>query len=109
MESEEASLVKTKYADIFAALDAYENSCFNTWGESISFESDINLQKHLYVRDKDLLRVNFDPKVVALLREVKYFGALTVKVPAAADEIYCKAETFRTYIFALANIAVSLF
>lgn len=106
METEEASIVSSKYNAIFAALESYELNCFNNWGANISFESEINLQKSLFARDADLLRVNFDPKVVALLREVKYFGALGVQPPEAATEIYSKGETFRKYIFALDNIAV---
>jgi dynein heavy chain, axonemal len=106
MESDEASHVKTKYSAIFSALEAYEQTCFNTWGANISFETHANLQKSLYAREKDLLRVNFDPKVVALLREVKYFAALSVQPPEAAVEIYSKGETFRKYIYALDNIAV---
>ena len=57
------------------------------------------------VRENGLLRVNFDPKVVALLREVKYFGALSVTPPDAAVQIYSKAETFRKYIFSLDSIS----
>ena len=36
-----------------------------------------------------------------LLKEVKYFTLLRLEVPAAADEIYKKADTYRTYIVAL--------
>ncbi|KAI8914343.1 dynein heavy chain and region D6 of dynein motor-domain-containing protein [Gorgonomyces haynaldii] len=106
MNSEEASEVKKKYAAIYAALEAYEQNIFQAWGANISGESDENLKKPLYIRENQFLRVNFDPKVVALLREVKYFGALSVQPPEAAVEIYSKAETFRKYIFALDNIAV---
>ena len=36
-----------------------------------------------------------------LLKEVKYFTLLRLEVPASADEIYKKADTYRTYIVAL--------
>jgi len=42
-----------------------------------------------------LLAVNFDPGLVRLLREVKYFLLLGLEVPSSALEIYKKAETFR--------------
>lgn len=42
-----------------------------------------------------LLAVNFDPALVRLLREVKYFLLLGLEVPAAALEVFKKAEVFR--------------
>jgi dynein heavy chain len=42
-----------------------------------------------------LLTVNFDPALVKLLREVKYFLLLGLEVPGSALEIFQKAETFR--------------
>ncbi|KAJ3365528.1 hypothetical protein HDU91_002183, partial [Kappamyces sp. JEL0680] len=105
MQSEEFSAVKKKYDEIHAALESYELSVFNLWSATISDESEANLHKPILVRDNGLLRVNFDPKVVALLREVKYFGALSVQPPDAAVQIYSKAETFRKYIFSLDSIS----
>jgi dynein heavy chain, axonemal len=45
--------------------------------------------------EASLLQVNFDPALVRLLREVKYFLLLGLEVPAAALEVYKKAEIFR--------------
>jgi len=45
-----------------------------------------------------LLRVNFDPALVRLLREVKYFTLLEQPVPESASELYSKNDTFREYI-----------
>ncbi|KAI8900476.1 dynein heavy chain and region D6 of dynein motor-domain-containing protein [Globomyces pollinis-pini] len=105
MVSEEANVVKNKYNEIHAALEAYEVTVFNKWSASISDESEANLQKPILVRNDGLLQVNFDPKVVALLREVKYFGALSVTPPTEAVEIYSKSETFRKYIFSLDTLS----
>jgi dynein heavy chain len=105
LDSEEASIVTTKYNEIYNALDAYEKQVFNMWSLTISDESEANLQKPLLVRKDGLIGVNFDPKVVALLREVKYFGSLGVQPPDVAVEIYAKAETFRGFIFALETIS----
>nr|KAJ3421855.1 hypothetical protein HK105_002054 [Polyrhizophydium stewartii] len=105
MNTDEASTVKNKYNELLAALDAYEQGIFNKWKDNIIDESEANLNKPVLIREANLLKVNFDPKVVALLREVKYFGALSVQPPPAAVDIYAKAETFRKYIFSLENIA----
>ena len=105
MSSEEAQLVFQKHAELLQTLDTYEQTVYNAWSASIVDESEQNLNKPLLVREKGLLRVNFDPKVVALLREVRYFEALQVKPPATAANIYAKAEVFRKDIFSLDHIA----
>lgn len=48
--------------------------------------------------DLPLLAVNFDPALVALLRETKYFLLAGVKVPGAAAAIYQRADTYRLQI-----------
>ncbi|KAJ3249578.1 hypothetical protein HDU78_000105 [Chytriomyces hyalinus] len=104
MNSEEASLVKNKFNELMAGLDEYEKGVYDKWANTIIDESEANLNKPLIVRQNNLLDVNFDPKVVALLREVKYFGALTVQVPGTAAAIFSKAEVFRKYIYSLEHI-----
>ncbi|KAJ3083362.1 hypothetical protein HDU99_010537, partial [Rhizoclosmatium hyalinum] len=104
MNSDEAGLVKNKYNELLAGLDAYEKGVYDKWAETIIDESEQNLNKPLIVRKEGLLDVNFDPKVVALLREVKYFGSLNVTVPETAAGIYAKSEVFRKFIYSLEHI-----
>ncbi|KAJ3096963.1 hypothetical protein HDU97_005410 [Phlyctochytrium planicorne] len=105
MNSEEANIVKTKYTELYDLLETYERSVYNKWSDTIIDESEANLNKPVLIRNNGLIEVNFDPKVVALLREVKYLEALQVKPPEAAAGIYSKAEVFRKYIFSLDHIA----
>ena len=105
LQSEEFMVVKKKYDEIYFALESHEQNVFSIWSATISDESEANLHKPILVRENGLLRVNFDPKVVALLREVKYFGALSVQPPEVAVQIHSKAETFRKYIFSLDSIS----
>lgn len=42
-----------------------------------------------------LLRVNFDPMLIRLLREVKYFLLLEAPVPDSALKVFKRAEVFR--------------
>ncbi|KAJ3180788.1 hypothetical protein HDU85_003867 [Gaertneriomyces sp. JEL0708] len=106
MNSDDANLVKTKYEKLYESLETYESRIYTRWSDGIKDESEANLQKPLLLRDEDgLLKVNFDPKVVALLREVRYFEALTVEPPSAAAAIYANSDTFRKYIFQLDHIA----
>ena len=41
------------------------------------------------------MRVNFDPLLLRLLREVKYFLQLEIEVPESALKVYERAEAFR--------------
>ncbi len=105
MASDEGKLVKAKQDEVYAALEAFELDHFNQWAGSIIDESEANLAKPLLIRDANgLLQVNFDPKVVALLREVKYFEALAIKVPEKAHAIFAKSDTFRSHILSLEHI-----
>ncbi len=102
--SEEANLVKARFADLFALLDAYESNVFSQWSSTIIEPSEGNLNKPLIFREQDLLKVNFDPKVVALLREGKYLHALNVPPPPTAENVFSRADVFRKYIFSLEHI-----
>lgn len=42
------------------------------------------------------IRVNFDPVLVRLLREVKYLLLMDIPVPARAADLYGKVDTYRT-------------
>lgn len=106
LASEEATLVKNKYTELYATLEAYEKSLYTSWAANIIDESEANLLKPILVKGEDgLLNVNFDPKVVALLREVRYMDSLQVNPPDVASTIYSKSDTFRKFIFQLDHIA----
>jgi hypothetical protein len=51
--------------------------------------------------DMHLLEVNFDPQLVNLLRETKYFISLGVEVPAEARNVFERSKTFRRHIGSL--------
>jgi dynein heavy chain len=55
-----------------------------------------------------LLAVNFDPALVRLLRETKYFLLLKISVPDAAAVLFQSADTFRQQIGAL-DLMVGLY
>lgn len=42
------------------------------------------------------MRVNFDPVLVRLLREVKYLQLLDIEVPERASALYSKVNVYRT-------------
>ncbi len=60
-----------------------------------------NLAQPLITRNEEtkLISVNFDPQLVAVLREVHYLEIRsTGKIPDSASTIYAKNDTFRNYL-----------
>ncbi|KAI9189963.1 hypothetical protein H9P43_001396 [Blastocladiella emersonii ATCC 22665] len=125
-ESEEANLMRAKHTALMKDISEFEEATFTTWTSSIIDDSEANLSKPLLVRLPDTtgnggnLQVNFDPKVVALLREVKYFesylkkpagkaeeggaAALAFQLPDKAENIYKNGETLRAFVEQLNHI-----
>lgn len=63
----------------------------------------MKLKLPLLIRNPEtrLLTVNFDPALIKLLREVKYFLLLSLPVPETALEIYQQVEMFRVWVGSL--------
>jgi len=87
------------FTTIMASLNEYENQKIEEWGRDVEASSQAKLRLPLIVRNPDtnMLSVNFDPALVRLLREVKYFLLLSLQVPESALEIYQQVETFRRW------------
>lgn len=70
--------------------------------QGVEENTDEHLNKFLLVREETELaaegfvRVNFDPVLVRLLREVKYLQLIDIPVPERASAIYAKVNVFRT-------------
>lgn len=95
--TDSAQAIRT-YTTLAATLAEYEREMKDTWAGSIESATKAKLKLPLMRRDTEnnLLIVNFDPVLVGLLREVKYFLKLGAKsIPESALAIYRKAEVFR--------------
>ena len=103
LEREDARESVKLYAAFLGQLGDYEKEKIDAWGQSIEASSQAKLRNPLLRRDRSdsspvtLLHVNFDPVLVQLLREVKYFLLLGLQVPATAMNIFEKAELFRRH------------
>ena len=99
LEREEAREVTKVYATILASLHEYENQKIEEWGRDAESSSSMKLRLPLLERDPENahLRVNFDPGLVKLLRETRYFLLLGLQVPDTAIDIYRNVETFRAW------------
>ncbi|RQM21208.1 hypothetical protein B5M09_003796 [Aphanomyces astaci] len=97
LEREDSKEVIKMYTNLVASLMEYETATVKTWAHSIEISSKSKLKLPLLRKDAEtgLVFVNFDPALVQLLREVKYFIVLNLEIPEEAMTIYRKAEVFR--------------
>lgn len=99
LATEEARELVKAYTLLVGQLDDFENENIEAWGASIEASVEAKLKKPLLVQEADrLLRVNFDPLIVRLLREVKYFLLLGLRVPESALEVFGRGELFRRHM-----------
>jgi dynein heavy chain len=77
--------VNKLYSSITKSIKEYENSKILVWQQEVEESSEDKLQQSLLVKDENgLIKVNFDPSLVRLLREVKYILQLELPVPQTA-------------------------
>ena len=82
-----------------ASLEEYESQKIEEWGRDVEASSHVKLSLPLLTRDDEThyISVNFDPALVRLLRETKYFLLAELQVPESALAIYAQVETFRVW------------
>lgn len=103
LEREDARESVKMYAAFLGQLSDFEKEKIEAWGQSIEISSQAKLRNPLLRRQRSetspvsLLYVNFDPVLVQLLREVKYFLLLGLQVPDTAMDIFQRAEVFRRH------------
>ena len=99
LDREEAKEVTKVYSTLKASLEEYESQKIEEWGRDVEASSQAKLRLPLLVRSPEthFLDVNFDPALVRLLREVKYFLLLGLAVPDSALHIYEQVVQFRTW------------
>ncbi|CAG9462750.1 unnamed protein product [Pedinophyceae sp. YPF-701] len=89
------------YESLQKAVQEYEGKKVREWYDEVARTSDDKLKLPLLKRDAEnetFITVNFDPALVRLLREVKYFKILEVDIPESAQKVYEKHETFRRQV-----------
>jgi dynein heavy chain len=97
------------YTYLVGQISDFDRLNIESWGGTIEATSQTKLKNSLLGRVTSsssessaksvytLLKVNFDPLLVKLLREIKYFLLLGLEVPASAMDIYQKVEIFRRH------------
>ena len=118
LEREDTREVIKLFTALMGQLSDLDRENIEAWGSSIETSSQAKLKNPLLRREKQqqqgqsqgqsqeetgrhgassLLHVNFDPVLVKLLREVKYFLLLGLEVPSTAMDIYQLVEVFRRH------------
>ena len=100
LEREDTKDVIRTYTVLMGQLADLDKENIEHWGKGIEDSSQAKLKNPLLRREltadhSSLLYVNFDPVLVRLLREVKYFLLLGLEVPNTAMEIFQRVEIFR--------------
>lgn len=101
-DREEYKDVQKLYASLCKNLREYNDLKIKQWEQGVEENTEDQLNKFLLYREETPLaeegfvRVNFDPVLVRLLREVKYLLLLDIEVPERASQLYQKVDIYRT-------------
>lgn len=101
-DREEYKDVQKLYASLCNNLQTYNKKKIATWEEGVEVNTESQLNKFLLYREETsaaeegFVRVNFDPILVKLLREVKYLLQQDIQVPEKASLLYKKVNIYRT-------------
>ncbi len=101
MEMDQARDIEKTFESLMAQMREYQGKQVALWCERVAATSDEKLNQPLLSVANGTLGVNFDPELVRLLRETKYFILLKVEVPDAAQNIFQHSDTFRQQISSL--------
>ncbi|XP_038934021.1 dynein axonemal heavy chain 11 isoform X4 [Rattus norvegicus] len=100
-DSPDEAAVCQKYAEMTTLLDQFESRIYSEWRRNVDKTCEFNLNQPLvkFSPINGLLSVNFDPKLVAVLREVKYLLMLKKSnIPDSALGIFQKKNIILKHI-----------
>uniref|UniRef100_A0A8C5KUF0 Dynein axonemal heavy chain 11 n=1 Tax=Jaculus jaculus TaxID=51337 RepID=A0A8C5KUF0_JACJA len=101
LDNPEEATIYQKYVEMTTLLDQFENHIYDDWKRNVDEICEFNLNQPLvkFSAINGLLSVNFDPKLVAVLREVKYLLMLKKSgMPQSALAIFQKRNTILKYL-----------
>ncbi|CBY09824.1 unnamed protein product [Oikopleura dioica] len=104
VKNDEAQLVFKKFDEFEKFVINFKDATYKRWVAQVDEDCQFNLTKPLLSRDAEtkLMSVNFNPKLEAVLREVRYLGYLGYEnLPTSAENLYKKDQTFRTWVSSL--------
>jgi dynein heavy chain len=103
-DSVEMLRVRKKYEELLHLLEQFVVGPFKKWCDHVGKLSNDNLEKNLLSRDPKTksIKTNFDPQLVAVIREVKYLELLKEQnMPEEAKSIFQQNDQYISYITSL--------
>jgi dynein heavy chain len=101
-EREEFKDVQKLYDSLVKNIREYNDQKILTFNQAVEDNTEVHLNKMLLYREpttvaeEGFVRVNFDPTLERVLREVKYLQSLDIEVPERASLLFEKADIYRT-------------
>ncbi|XP_066570660.1 dynein axonemal heavy chain 11 [Amia ocellicauda] len=104
LEGAETDQLHQKFQEMLTLLEQYEDKVYTSWTRGVDEICQFNLDQPIIKRasTSGLLSVNFDPKLVAVLRDVQYLQILhQTDIPAAALVMFENRDMFVKYMGSL--------
>ncbi|XP_078250276.1 dynein axonemal heavy chain 11-like [Pogona vitticeps] len=107
LQTEETNFVFQKCEKMLSLLDKHDEEIYTSWAQDLDLHCEAHLSQPIFRHNETgLLEVNFNEKLSAVLREVKYLEALKHHaIPEVAVQLYSKRETLYKYLGNLHAIA----
>ncbi|KAL0218105.1 hypothetical protein RCL1_008953 [Eukaryota sp. TZLM3-RCL] len=101
--------------ELLQLIQQYEVEVYDEWSTQATKEAVLNLQEPLlrqdcescppFLSDFCFIDVNFDQKLVALLREIRYFKQVGLTIPNQAQSVFDEGSKYRHWVATLADSA----
>ena len=104
VQNEEAAIIFKKYDQMVELINGFKVNTYESWTTRVDADCEFNLSKPLIERDTDtnLIMVNFNPRLEAVLREVRYLKYMDEEtIPESAAELYQRHDTLRLWVASL--------
>jgi dynein heavy chain len=98
-DREEFKDVQKLYISLCKNLKEYNKQKVDQWEHGVEKNTEDQLNKFLLYREQTemgFIRVNFDPVLVRLLREVKYLLLMDIEVPERAQLLFKRVNIYRS-------------
>ena len=104
VKAEDAQLVFKKYEQMVVLINGYKTATYANWTSKVDEDCQFNLSKPLIERNTEtnLIMVNFNPKLEAVLREVRYLNYMGEEtIPESAAKLFERHDTLRLWVATL--------
>lgn len=100
MHSDEGKNIMSRYERLIKILADKENDLFTEWAQTVPRTVDVGLHRHLVYRGvDDVLLLNFDSDLLAVLKEVNYLKQMSRSdIPQEAIKVHNMVLTWNFYV-----------